>query len=431
MAAIDTAYNYYLSTYAGRPASRYDSHKKSELRSIYNTIVKINKESPLYKFNFDGTVQKFAIDIKESAREIQNVVASLSDEDDIGNALRKKIAYSSREDIVTAEYIGHSNDPQTQKEFQVEVLSLARSQVNLGTFLDKKRMDLSPGTYSFNLDNSSCAYEFQFNVNRDDTNYTVQNRIANLISNAGVGLNATIEEDEQGACALRIESVATGIGANSDTLFSISPQSSRDSITAMNVLGIDHVSQTPQNSEFLLNGNRHYSYDNTFTINNAFELTLRGISEEGSPVTIGFKADVDAVADNIYTLIGSYNSIIYTADKYADSQKESSLLYHDMSRAAFRCKNSLESLGLIVDDHGCISIDKARLAEAVVSENCNEKFSVLNDFKNMLSSQANRAAMDPMKYVDKVVVTYKSPGNNLVTPYLTSLYSGMMMDRYC
>ena len=47
MTAIDTAYNYYLSTYGKQSASRYDSHKKSELRNIYNTIVKINKDSPV------------------------------------------------------------------------------------------------------------------------------------------------------------------------------------------------------------------------------------------------------------------------------------------------------------------------------------------------------------------------------------------------
>ena len=40
MAAIDTVYHYYLSTYANSTVSRYDSHKKSELRDIYNRMVK-------------------------------------------------------------------------------------------------------------------------------------------------------------------------------------------------------------------------------------------------------------------------------------------------------------------------------------------------------------------------------------------------------
>lgn len=41
--------------------------KKSELRSVYNNIVKINKESPLYKIKDSADAQKFAIDIKEHA----------------------------------------------------------------------------------------------------------------------------------------------------------------------------------------------------------------------------------------------------------------------------------------------------------------------------------------------------------------------------
>ena len=44
MARIDSAYNYYMSTYANKEVSRYDSHKKSDLRKIYNNIVKANKE---------------------------------------------------------------------------------------------------------------------------------------------------------------------------------------------------------------------------------------------------------------------------------------------------------------------------------------------------------------------------------------------------
>ena len=51
MAKIDSAYAYYASTYANKEVSRYDSHKKSDLRKIYNRIIKTNKESPLYKIS--------------------------------------------------------------------------------------------------------------------------------------------------------------------------------------------------------------------------------------------------------------------------------------------------------------------------------------------------------------------------------------------
>lgn len=430
MAAIDTAYGYYLSTYANKSASRYDTHKKSELRNIYNTIVKINKESPLYKFQNTGDVQKFAIDIKEGARNIKNVVASLSDDDDIGTAFQKKIAFSTQENIVTANYIGTSKQAEAMDNFEIEVRQLAKPQINLGTFMEKERLDLRPDTYAFDLETTSAAYEFQFNVTSSDTNYDVQKKLADLISNAGINLHGSVIEDEEGRSALKIESGNTGRNQDEEFLFHITPQGNRNSMTAINVLGIDHISQPSQNAEFLLNGQERSSFTNTFSINNAFELTLHGISEEGNPSTIGFKANIDAIADNIQTLVDSYNGVIQTADKYAETQR-STRLFRDISSAAFALQNHLEPLGLMVDSHGEISIDKALLEEAVNAEDPSESFSVLNDFKNLLNDKATNASLDPMKYVDKIVVVYKNPQKTLVTPYVTSIYSGMMMDRYC
>ena len=77
MAAIDSAYQYYLSTYGNSTVSRYDTHKKSQLRDTYNKIVKTNKESPLYKIKNLGEAKKYAIDIKESVGDIQHIAASL------------------------------------------------------------------------------------------------------------------------------------------------------------------------------------------------------------------------------------------------------------------------------------------------------------------------------------------------------------------
>lgn len=52
--------------------------QKSQLRAVYNNIVKVNKDSPLYKINFTRDTGRFAIDIKEQARSIENFIAALS-----------------------------------------------------------------------------------------------------------------------------------------------------------------------------------------------------------------------------------------------------------------------------------------------------------------------------------------------------------------
>ena len=71
MAKIDSAYAYYVSNYAHKEVSRYDSHKKSDLRKVYNKIIKANKEPPLYKISNLSEAKKYAIDIKESSKNIQ------------------------------------------------------------------------------------------------------------------------------------------------------------------------------------------------------------------------------------------------------------------------------------------------------------------------------------------------------------------------
>ncbi len=432
MPTIDTAYHYYLSTYAKQSTSRYDSHKKSELRTIYNNIVKINKDSPLYKIKRSEDVQKFAIDIKESTRIIKNVVASLSDaEEGIGNAFQKKLAFSSQDDVVSANYLGGSHYSEDSDNFTIEVQGLATPQINQGAYLDKNRLNLKPGTYSFDLENNTSAYEFQFTINPDDTNFSTQNKLANLITNADIGLKASVVENADGLSSLQIESLATGINPDDVFLFSISPQGSHDSMAAIDALGIDHVSQEAHNAVFLLNGTEQMAYENTFLLDNNFELTLHGTSPVGQPAVIGFKTNADAMAENIQTLVDSYNSVLHTANKYSGSQPQSVQLYRDMSGTAFAYQKSLENIGLIVADNGEISIDKDALTETVSSEDYEDKLSVLNDFKNLLNMKANNASLDPMRYVDKILVTYKNPGKTFVTPYITSIYSGMMMDEYC
>lgn len=429
MAFIDSAYHYYLSVYGNSAVSRYDTHKKSELRNVYNNILKINKESPLYKIRNDQNIPKFLIDIKENARQIKNVVSSLSESGEgLESAFQKKVAVSSDEDIVTANYIGSPNDEAIQ-EFDIEVRQLAAPQSNLGNFLENHSLDFAAGEYAFDLLTTTNSYEFQFTVNSDDTNLSVQQKLSRLVNTSGVGLTAEIISDEKNRSALKLTSKQTGLSANESSLFDIKPKASGNSIEAMELLGIQEITSPAKNSSFIVNGTEHSSYSNTFTINRVFELTLHGISPEDKPAKIGFKTSVDAVADNLQNLVDAYNGFITTGERYSNKNQGDYLL-NDLRSVSHSYKYSLESIGMLVKDNGAISIDKDTLADALDTDDISGTFSVLNSFKSSLSAKANNASIDPIKYVNKIIVTYKKPGNNFISPYNTSLYSGMMMDRY-
>lgn len=432
MAMIDSAYQYYLSTYSNSGMSRYDTHKKSQLRAVYNNIVKTNKESPLYKIKYSGDVGRFAIDIKEKTRSIQNVVASLSDSGKgIESVFSKKIAQSSDEDTVSAEYIGQNQDVDDSLQFEVEVNHLATPQTNLGAFLAPDKSDIKPGAYSFDLTTNLSSYEFQYSVAGSDTNRDVQDKLIRLINNAGIGLRASLVENTNGHNAIQITSLQTGLGENERFLFEVMPSPDNASMKAMHTLGIDHVEEMASNSSFLLNGTEHASLSNTFTVNNAFELTLKKANSGNSSAQIGFKANADAIADNVQSLVTVYNNIIQLSHNYEGTQ-QSNLLLRDMAGVAKSYHNELESIGLQMKEGGYLSIDRNLLTDAVTSEDAKECFTILNDFKDDLNAKAAHASIDPMNYVDKLLVAYKNPaGHNFAAPYITSVYSGMMLDQYC
>ena len=200
MAKIDnSAYEYYMATYAKNEVSRYDSHKKSDLRKVYNRIVKTNKESPLYKISNIEDAKKFAIDIKEGAKNIQNVVASLSDSyGTFSDSFQKKVAESSDSSKVTVKYVGDGQEDNPTDKFDIFVNKLALPQINTGNFLKNDDISLLPGSYSFDLNTNISAYEFQYTVNPGETNIDVLNKLANLINNSN--LSITIFEYTSSMC---------------------------------------------------------------------------------------------------------------------------------------------------------------------------------------------------------------------------------------
>ena len=418
MARIDSAYNYYMSTYANKEVSRYDSHKKSDLRKIYNQIVKKNKEAPLYKISDPEEAKRYAIDIKESAKSIQNVVASLSDRyGSFNDSFQKKVAVSSDEDKVGVSYIGDGSESNQAESFSISVEQLATPQVNEGNYLKDNGHSLRPGSYSFDLNTTSGAYEFQYNVNSEETNLDIEQKLARLVNSSNLGITAEIRSDGKGSSALALTSVQTGLSENEKALFTIAPDASAGSVESMKILGIDQIAEDS-------------SLSNTFSINNAFELTLKGTTGDKA-TQIGFKANTDAIADNIQTLVDAYNHILTTSDPYADTEGSGGRrLTKDIASVSRSQQASLQYIGLMVADDGSISIDRDILSNAVEPNRADQTFQTLADFRDALGKKAENIAVDPMNYVNKVVVAYKNPGHNFATPYVSSIYSGMMMDRY-
>lgn len=429
-AVLTNVYNNYLSTYAPKGLTRYDTHKKSELRNIYNSIVKQNKEAPWYLPTTNRETQRYAVDLKENARDLHNTIAQLGGLEEEG-LFSKKSAFSSDNEIVTAAYIGSKATGEAEPSFQIEVKSLATSQENMGLFLSDDTVTLKPGTYSFDVAINDMNYEFQFAINEGETNLDVQNRLARLINNADIRLKASVVEDNS-LTALRLTSEATGLSNGKSKLFSISDTRTSKQSGTVDYFGLDYVSREASNARFLINGEERSSASNHFTVGKLFEVELKNISPEDSPVQIGLKTDTESLADNVINLVNGYNDFVKAASSYLDSQYKSKQLVREFKNIATHYSNSFESMGVNMTEDGTLKVDEDLLHKTTAeSEDIKETFSYLKSFSSSLLQKSNQVSLNPMDYVEKKIVAYKNPGHNFISPYTTSAYSGMMFNGYC
>ncbi len=421
MARIDTAYNYFLTTYGKDIGSRYESHKKSELRDTYNKIIKTNKDSPLYRIHDSEEVGQFAIDIKEHANAMALSASSLTgDGDDISAILNKRMANSTDTASVEATYIG--NEDSATDGFSIEVEALAKPQVNIGNFLSAEGHSFAEGKYSFDLDIRNHSYEFQFNVNNGENNQIVLNKLSRLINSSDVGLNADLISDGNGALALQVTSKQTGLGDGETSVFNIS---STISWRELNTLGIANITQPASNSSFKLNGEERHSMSNTFTVNQAYELTLKTPSKE--PVSVGLMNDTEALSNGVHQLLESYNGMLDVGLKYTGANSNRTLV-NEISAIALNQAAELADIGIEIDPIGHLTLDGNQLSDKVNSAERARVFTILNQLKSDIAKAASKASINPMAYVDKAIVEYKNPGKTLAAPYATSAYSGMMMN---
>lgn len=450
--ALNTIYNQYLTTYAPKKSdTRFDTHKKSELKGITNSMVKVNKDAPLYKIESSPESNRYIIGIKEESRLLQNTIASV-----IGDAestdFDSKIAYSSDENIASANYIGieeelpQDNDGANGEDgsvtatngevpsYNIEVQSLATAQVNIGKYLPANSRDIPAGDYTFDMSVNGQGYEFQYSIREEDTNLDIQNRLSRLINNANIHLNSTVEEDGEGNAALRIESSQVGVHyGESSRVFNIEDSESAMGRGSVEYLGIDYVAREAGNAHFTVDGIEAESASNTFVLEKRYEITLNGVSpEEGIGATIGVKPNTEAAVENISNLIGGYNQFIKSMSEFNESQQKSSTLVGEMKNIAGYFGNQMERLGITLnDEEGTLDIDSDKLEKAILNEDASTAIGSLRQFSNAMINKSRQISLNPVSYVNKTVIEYKNPGKTFSSPYVASAYAGMMFNSYC
>lgn len=424
---ISSVYSYYLSQYGNKSNSKYDSHTRTQLKNTYSKVVKINSQTPVYKLDLSTAAQKYAIDLKEHARALENITEDLSDGAD-GTMTFKKSAVSSNASAVNASYITDFGAASDDESFDINVKQLACSQLNTGNYLQPRSKHIKPGEYSFDLSINDVIYEFQFKVDNSETTNNIQNKIARLINRSNIGLTANIKEDSLGNTAINIESESTGITGTTPVIFSIKSDDANNQ-QLIDTLGLDRVTQYPANAIFDVDGDERSSMSNSITINKAYNVKLSKITEE--PVTISLKADADSIVESLNELVAGYNNLIsVTNDENNNHFQGTEKLQNEIASIARSYKKQLADSGLSLNKDGTISADKEVIINADNKDALSHIYESLNSFKNSIKEKAENIALNPMDYVNNKIIAYKNPLRSFPDPYNLSAYTGMMFNGY-
>lgn len=424
---ISSVYSYYLSQYGNKSNSKYDSHTRTQLKNTYSKVVKINSQTPVYKLDLSTAAQKYAIDLKEHARALENITEDLSDGAD-GTMTFKKSAVSSNAYAVNASYITDFGAASDDESFDINVKQLACSQLNTGNYLQPRSKHIKPGEYSFDLSINDVIYEFQFKVDNSETTNNIQNKIARLINRSNIGLTANIKEDSLGNTAINIESESTGINGTTPVIFSIKSDDANNQ-PLIDTLGLDRVTQYPANAIFNVDGDERSSMSNSITINKAYDVKLSKVTEE--PVTISLKADADSIVESLNELVAGYNNLIsVTNDENNNHFQGTEKLQNEIASIARSYKKQLADSGLSLNKDGTISADKEVIINADNKDALSHIYESLNSFKNSIKEKAENIALNPMDYVNNKIIAYKNPLRSFPDPYNLSAYTGMMFNGY-
>ena len=424
---ISSVYSYYLSQYGNKSNSKYDSHTRTQLKNTYSKVVKINSQTPVYKLDLSTAAQKYAIDLKEHARALENITEDLSDGAD-GTMTFKKSAVSSNASAVNASYITDFGAASDDESFDINVKQLACSQLNTGNYLQPRSKHIKPGEYSFDLSINDVIYEFQFKVDNSETTNNIQNKIARLINRSNIGLTANIKEDSLGNTAINIESESTGINGTTPVIFSIKSDDANNQ-PLIDTLGLDRVTQYPANAIFDVDGDELSSMSNSITINKAYDVKLSKVTEE--PVTISLKADADSIVESLNELVAGYNNLIsVTNDENNNHFQGTEKLQNEIASIARSYKKQLADSGLSLNKDGTISADKEVIINADNKDALSHIYESLNSFKNSIKEKAENIALNPMDYVNNKIIAYKNPLRSFPDPYNLSAYTGMMFNGY-
>ncbi|WP_455057712.1 hypothetical protein [Jutongia sp.] len=422
-------YNYFIGNYAQKPATKYDTHKSSELRSVMKNITKMTQSSPIYLVRLSQAKQEYALNIKEAAISLSNTLSMLS-EDSMDSVFAQKKAVSSDEAQVGTRIISDDYS-QLPEEPVIRVNHLATTQVNVGNEYYMTGKGLSAGTYRFRVSVGDDSYDFQYNIRKDANHREVMEGLCDFINKAKIGLTATPVSRSADKIMMRIESNMTG-SPDGGNLFSFKDRTGEggDGKGIVSYYNMNNVVSRPSSASFEWNGETKETLGNTFVLGRSLEVSMYAPGDQAAQIS--YLPDSDKILDGVSGIIRSYNKLVDSTNNYSGQTGQSPRLIREYQNLLKPYLSELESCGITLDEQGRMKMDESLASQAAQDGDMEKLIGRDSALNRRLRKKNEEIKLNPMDYIQKKIVSYPDYGKPPKGySYITSLYSGMLFNYYC
>ncbi len=383
--------------------------------TLYNQIIDISRNTPLYLIYPTQQLQSFALQLKELSLQLISMLDPFFSPAQDNPLKQFRVVSQSPEHVLVREL-----SPLTEsKQYNLTIKQVAKGQRNVSKQVAKYTCPFTAQKYAFTISTSFNSYDFEIPVTNTSTNEEVLTLISNTINNHTSDLVAELVETDS---SLQLYIEACPSRSNQAASLIIKDHNSNGVISFYQ---LDEIADLPQPSDFTINEESHHSFATAFEIDDMFELSLIKPCEH--PIAISIETNDMLISNQIQQLQSVLNQLI-TLAKTCSRKK----LELELNSFLLRHKVELSQIGLELDDASLLHSNQILLNHSIPRESLEDLFSEASSFATELLEYTHEFAINPMEYVPSKIVSYKNlQENHYPSPYITSMYSGFLFTNYC
>ena len=264
-----------------------------------------------------------------------------------GTSSNEKTAVVDDSKATQATKSSMSNDP-----VKLEVKQTAQAQTNEGKGMDSSKSAVEAGEYSFSIEAGGKTHNFTINVDENDDNASIQEKMAAAINKQDIGVTATVTADDKtGTTSLSLASDETG----TDAAFTVKDESGN----LAESMGVTDSTQKAQNAVYSVNGGaERTSQSNDVKLADGVTATLKG----AGTTSISAERDTKSATEAAKKLVDAINTALKNAG--AGDGRGAARLANDIKAMNRNFSGALAGVGITVSRNGELSIDEAKLEKA-------------------------------------------------------------------